>query len=80
MMQSVTRLVTRVPQRAVIALVRIYQMTISPLLGPTCRFTPSCSQYMIEAVQRYGVLRGSWRGLRRILRCHPFHPGGHDPP
>jgi hypothetical protein len=80
MMSSATRFVARVPRRAVIALVRIYQMTISPLLGPTCRFTPSCSQYMIEAVQRYGALRGGWRGVRRILRCHPFHPGGHDPP
>jgi hypothetical protein len=63
-----------------ILVVRIYQVTISPLLGPSCRFTPSCSAYFIQSVQKYGVLRGSWRGLCRIGRCHPFHPGGFDPP
>jgi putative membrane protein insertion efficiency factor len=60
-------------------LIRAYQLAISPLLGPRCRFYPSCSQYALEAVMRYGALRGSWLALRRLLRCHPFHPGGYDP-
>lgn len=60
--------------------VRIYQYTISPFLGPTCRFTPSCSQYFILCIEKYGALRGSWKGLRRILRCHPWNAGGYDPP
>ncbi|MEZ6092101.1 MAG: membrane protein insertion efficiency factor YidD [Pirellulaceae bacterium] len=60
--------------------IRLYQRTISPLLGPQCRFTPSCSQYTIEAIQKYGVLRGIWKGTCRIGRCHPWHPGGYDPP
>ncbi len=68
------------PQFAVIALVRVYQLTLSRLLGNTCRFHPSCSEYMIGAVEKYGVLSGTWKGLRRIMRCHPFHPGGYDPP
>jgi putative membrane protein insertion efficiency factor len=58
----------------------MYQVVVAPLLPPhTCRFHPTCSQYMIDAVDRYGALSGVWRGLRRILRCHPFHPGGFDP-
>ncbi len=60
--------------------VRMYQVVLSPLLGGSCRFTPTCSQYFILAVRKYGPLRGSWRGFRRILRCHPLHAGGHDPP
>lgn len=63
-----------------IAAVRFYQRGISPLLGPSCRFTPTCSQYMIEAIQKYGAIRGVLKGARRICRCHPFHPGGYDPP
>ncbi len=62
-----------------IALIRVYQWFISPLLGNHCRFYPSCSQYAREAIERYGVLRGGWLALRRILRCHPWHPGGVDP-
>ena len=62
-----------------IVLIRAYQWTISPLLGPRCRFYPSCSQYALEAVQRHGTLAGSWLALRRLLRCHPWHPGGIDP-
>ncbi|WP_121172131.1 membrane protein insertion efficiency factor YidD [Kushneria sinocarnis] len=62
-----------------VGLLRLYQYGISPLLGPRCRFWPSCSQYAIEALQTHGVLRGSWLALRRIIRCHPWHPGGFDP-
>jgi len=62
-----------------LALLRLYKLAISPLLPPSCRFVPTCSEYASEAVSRYGALRGSWMGLRRLLRCHPFHPGGYDP-
>lgn len=65
--------------KAVILPIRGYQRFISPLLGPRCRFHPSCSQYAIEAVQTHGGLKGLWLALRRILRCHPLHPGGCDP-
>lgn len=60
-------------------LIRGYQRFISPALPPSCRFYPSCSQYTLEAVERYGVLKGGWLGVRRLVRCHPFNPGGHDP-
>jgi putative membrane protein insertion efficiency factor len=60
--------------------VRFYQICIRPLLPPVCRFTPSCSEYFILAVRKYGPLRGAWRGVCRIGRCHPWHPGGYDPP
>jgi uncharacterized protein len=63
--------------------IRVYQITLSPLLslgGPVCRFEPSCSRYMIEALRKYGLVRGVGRGMRRVLRCHPWHPGGYDPP
>ena len=62
-----------------IALIRLYQWTISPLLGRNCRFHPSCSQYALEAIERFGILRGSWLAVTRIGRCHPWHPGGYDP-
>jgi hypothetical protein len=60
-------------------LIRAYQLAISPLLGARCRFNPSCSQYALEAVERHGSLRGGWLAIRRLARCHPFHPGGYDP-
>jgi putative membrane protein insertion efficiency factor len=66
--------------RFLIALIRLYQLTLSRLLGPVCRFHPSCSRYTAECLRLHGPLKGSYLGLRRILRCHPFHPGGHDPP
>ena len=59
--------------------IRAYQLTVSPMLGPRCRFHPSCSCYAYTAIQRYGSLRGTWFGIRRILRCHPFAEGGYDP-
>jgi len=62
-----------------IALIRGYQWFISPLLGNHCRFYPSCSQYAREAIERHGVLRGVWLAIRRVARCHPWHPGGVDP-
>ena len=67
------------PRRAAMLLIRGYQRVISPALPPSCRFYPSCSQYTLEALERHGVLRGSWLGARRIMRCHPFNPGGFDP-
>jgi len=60
-------------------LIRFYQRYISPLTGPTCRFQPTCSQYTYEAIAKYGFVKGMWLGIKRILRCHPFHPGGYDP-
>lgn len=60
-------------------LIRTYQVLLSPFLGDHCRFTPSCSQYAIEAIERHGSIRGSWLAIRRILRCHPFCDGGYDP-
>lgn len=58
--------------------IRFYQIAISPLLGPRCRFYPTCSSYTLEALQAHGLLKGSWLGIRRICKCHPFHPGGVD--
>ncbi len=65
--------------RLLIMLVRLYQSTLSLYIGRQCRFVPTCSEFFISAVRRHGSIRGSWLGLRRILRCHPFSPGGFDP-
>lgn len=62
-----------------IFIITLYQRLISPLLGPSCRYTPTCSQYAKEALRKYGLLKGLGLSVRRILRCHPFHPGGYDP-
>ncbi|MDQ3428173.1 MAG: membrane protein insertion efficiency factor YidD [Gemmatimonadota bacterium] len=69
----------RLPRQLFAALIRGYQLLLSPLLPPSCRFYPSCSQYALEAVTRHGALRGGWLAARRLVRCHPFHPGGYDP-
>jgi len=66
-------------RRVVIALIRGYQRWISPMTLPTCRYIPSCSAYAVEAVSRYGTLRGGYLAIRRLLRCHPLHSGGYDP-
>ncbi|MEJ5376734.1 MAG: membrane protein insertion efficiency factor YidD [bacterium] len=60
-------------------MVLVYQRLVSPLLPPTCRFYPSCSEYTRQCVAKYGVLKGSWLGARRLMKCHPLHPGGLDP-
>ena len=65
--------------RAVVAAIGLYRAAISPLRPPACRYEPSCSAYAVEAIERFGLARGGWLALRRLLRCHPFHAGGHDP-
>lgn len=66
-------------ERPVVGLIRFYRRALSPLKPPTCRYEPTCSAYMLEAVQKHGTARGVWLGTRRILRCHPFARGGYDP-
>ena len=66
-------------KRVLLALVRFYRVAISPDRPPCCRFTPTCSQYALEAIEKYGALKGGWMAFRRILRCNPFHKGGYDP-
>jgi hypothetical protein len=65
--------------RILLLLLRFYKVGVSPFLPPSCRFVPSCSEYTMEAIKKYGSFRGCWMGVRRILRCHPFHSGGYDP-
>jgi putative membrane protein insertion efficiency factor len=65
--------------RGVMACLRLYQRRISPLLPPACRFYPTCSEYALQSVAKYGLARGAWLALRRLCRCHPLHPGGYDP-
>ncbi len=66
-------------KRIIVLLIRFYQICISPLFPPTCRFEPTCSAYFIQAVEKYGVFKGSYLGIKRILKCHPWHEGGYDP-
>jgi putative membrane protein insertion efficiency factor len=70
----------QLPSRLLVGMVRVYQWTLSPLIGRHCRFHPTCSVYFIESVRKYGAVRGTWRGVCRIARCHPFQQGGYDPP
>ncbi|MBU0751785.1 MAG: membrane protein insertion efficiency factor YidD [Gammaproteobacteria bacterium] len=67
------------PATPLIWLVRVYQYAISPMLARSCRFHPSCSEYAVEALERHGPFKGLWMAVRRIGRCHPWHPGGYDP-
>jgi putative membrane protein insertion efficiency factor len=69
----------RTPARVIVRLIRLYQAAISPLRPPTCRYLPTCSGYAALAIERFGILHGGWLATRRVLRCHPFHAGGHDP-
>jgi uncharacterized protein len=66
-------------RQGAVSVIRFYQRAVSPYLPPSCRYTPTCSEYARQAIERYGLARGGWLGLRRILRCHPFHAGGYDP-
>ncbi|MED4969290.1 membrane protein insertion efficiency factor YidD [Parageobacillus toebii] len=66
-------------KKLLISFIRFYQIFISPLKPPTCRFYPTCSHYGLEAVKRFGAIKGGWLTIKRILKCHPFHPGGFDP-
>jgi putative membrane protein insertion efficiency factor len=66
-------------KEGLIILIHLYQHTFSTLLGPCCRFTPSCSSYALLAIQRFGIIEGAWLIFKRLIRCHPFHPGGYDP-
>lgn len=66
-------------KRFLVVLIGLYQKFISPLKGQTCRFYPTCSEYSVQALQKYGLVKGSWKSVIRILKCHPFHPGGNDP-
>ncbi len=66
-------------KKLVIFLIKAYQLLVSPLFPSSCRFTPTCSQYSIEAIKKHGVLRGGWLSLKRVSKCHPWHPGGYDP-
>lgn len=65
--------------RLPVLVIKAYKMCVSPYLGRNCRFAPSCSSYAIEALERFGCIRGSWLSIKRICKCHPFHPGGLDP-
>jgi putative membrane protein insertion efficiency factor len=66
-------------KKILIAIVKLYKFLVSPILPGSCRFVPSCSEYSLEALEKYGALKGAWLSVRRVARCHPFHPGGFDP-
>ena len=72
-------MIRSIPKRIMLGLIRFYRRFISPMFPPCCRFTPTCSAYALEAIQKYGALKGGYLAVRRILRCNPFHPGGYDP-
>jgi len=76
--RAMLRWVVGLPALVVVLLLRVYRLLVSPMYGDTCRFYPSCSAYALEAVDRHGVLRGGWLAVRRLLRCHPWNPGGVD--
>lgn len=78
-MKSVIGFLISLPRLVVWCCIRFYQLCISPLLPPQCIYTPTCSQYAIEAINKYGVIKGGYLAIKRILRCHPWHEGGYDP-
>ena len=80
LMQFLLETIVQLPAWTLILLVRSYQRTLSPLVGRQCRFHPTCSNYFIGAVQKYGAIHGTAKGIWRICRCHPWNPGGYDPP
>ncbi len=73
------RIMKNMARDTALGLFTLYQRLISPILPPSCRFTPTCSEYTYQAIAKYGLVKGVWLGLNRLLRCHPFHPGGYDP-
>jgi putative membrane protein insertion efficiency factor len=79
-MNKFAEIIWCLPATMLIVAVRMYQWTLSPLIGRHCRFEPTCSAYFVLAVRKYGAIRGTWKGMRRIGRCHPWSPGGYDPP
>ncbi len=76
--RRLARLAVRLPALAVVGLLRLWQLLVSPVYGQTCRFYPSCTAYAMEAVDRHGLIRGGWLAVRRLARCHPWNPGGVD--
>ena len=72
-------MIRSIPKRIMLGMIRFYRRFISPMFPPCCRFTPTCSAYALEAIEKYGALKGGYLAVRRILRCNPFHPGGYDP-
>ncbi len=78
-MEQNTPSVQRFPAKILITAIKGYQCCISPLFAPSCRFTPSCSHYAVEAISRFGAIKGGWLTTKRLLKCHPLHPGGEDP-
>jgi len=72
-------MIIRLVKGGLILVIHLYQHTVSILLGPSCRFSPSCSSYALLSIQRFGIVDGVWLTLKRLLKCHPFHPGGYDP-
>jgi uncharacterized protein len=79
-MNRLAKTVWGLPSTLLVSAARVYQWTLSPLIGRHCRFEPTCSAYFIQAIEKYGAVQGTWRGLKRIARCHPFNRGGYDPP
>jgi putative membrane protein insertion efficiency factor len=77
--KRIIRFIIEIPKKLLLLCITIYRTVISPLFPPSCRFIPTCSEYALTAVQRYGFLKGGWMSIKRISRCHPWHPGGYDP-
>ena len=77
--RSYIQIINKIPRNLGIILIKVYRWVISPLIGPCCRYYPTCSEYGIIALKRFGLIKGSWLTIRRICRCHPFHEGGYDP-